>query len=637
MIKDTIQRNENTAPNGKQLAVLKEHFPGCFRADGSFDLERFKAEIADDTRVTQESYELKFLGKSYAKLLASADTTTILLPDETHNSLPDNAGSENIYISGDNLDGLKHLLKSYQGAVKCIYIDPPYNTGSDGFVYFDNFNYTKETLQEKLNVGEEEAGRILELTRRGSASHSAWLMFMYSRLLLARDLLATDGVIFISIDDNEQANLKLLCDDVFGEENFVGNVIWERAFAPKNDAKYFSSSHDHILVYSKYIEDFEIGNLDRNSDMQNRYKNTDNDSRGAWTSGDLSVKTYSEKYDYPIVTPSGRIVYPPHGACWRVSKEKYEQLVLENRIWFGEDGNNVPRLKRFLSEVQDGVVPTTIWYHKDVGHNQEGRQELKKLFNDRGVFDGPKPIRLLHRILKIANISVGDLILDFFSGSATTAHAVMQLNAEDGGRRKFIAVQLPEALSPEVDSQKTACDFLREHNLPLTLDYIGMERIRRAAVKIRAENPDKQLDLGFRHFTLAEPNQNTLDKLERFDAAALLADTTIMDDFGKPAILATWLNADGYGMTSNAQAIDLAGYTAYYCKKHLYLIDSGFSLDSMKALLGKYDTEGTFNPENLVIFGYSFPEWSINEMIEKNLRILNDTEKNLKINFSVRY
>lgn len=646
MIKDTIQRNENTAPNGKQMAILKEHFPGCFWADGSFDIERFKAEIADDTRVTHESYELKFLGKSYAKLLASADTTTILLPDETHNSLPDNAGSENIYISGDNLDGLKHLLKSYQGAVKCIYIDPPYNTGSDGFVYFDNFNYTKETLQEKLNVGEEEAGRILELTRRGSASHSAWLMFMYSRLLLARDLLATDGVIFISIDDNEQANLKLLCDDVFGEENFVATFPWRKRTA-KSDVPFgISQDYEWLLTFTR-------GNYTAGIEIERKYYYTDDYPNDGWRLSDLTTQRSGEEREnsaFDMINPKNKQIYPFNPKrVWGVTKDTFQSYYDRGKIVFPGDYDflniTIPAFRVFESEdkakarlktgSEEAKKAFSTFLPKEVGMSEDGNKEIDSLFS-RKVFSYPKPVALIKYFLK-ANCESEGLILDFFSGSATTAHAVMQLNAEDGGRRKFIAVQLPEALSPEVDSQKTACDFLREHNLPLTLDYIGMERIRRAAAKIRAENPDKQLDLGFRHFTLAEPNQNTLDKLERFDAAALLADATIMDDFGKPAILATWLNADGYGMTSNAQAIDLAGYTAYYCKKHLYLIDSGFSLDSMKALLGKYDTEGTFNPENLVIFGYSFPEWSINEMIEKNLRILNDTEKNLKINFSVRY
>ena len=228
MIKDAIQHNDQLNPNDKQLAILRQHFPGCFSKDGSFDIEKFKTTIADKTNVVEEGYKLRFLGESYAMLLATTETTTVIQPNEAHNSLPENANSQNIYISGDNLDALKHLLKSYNGAIKCIYIDPPYNTGSDGFVYADNFNYTKETLQEKLNVSEEEAERILDLTKRGSASHSAWLMFMYSRLLLARDLLKDDGVIFISIDDNEQANLKLLCDEIFGEENFVGQFIWRK-------------------------------------------------------------------------------------------------------------------------------------------------------------------------------------------------------------------------------------------------------------------------------------------------------------------------------------------------------------------------------------------------------------------------
>ena len=252
MIKDFIQQNENTTPNSRQLAVLKEHFPSCFKSDGSFDVERLKAEIAGTTNVVQEGYELKFLGKSYAKLLASTETLTVIQPNEAHNSLPENVNSENIYISGDNLDGLKHLLKSYNGAIKCIYIDPPYNTGSDGFVYADNFNYTKEILQEKLSVSEDEAERILDLTKRGSASHSAWLMFMYSRLLLAKDLLKDDGVIFISIDDNEQANLKLLCDDVFGEENFISNLIW--AAGKKNDSHFISNSHEYMICYVRNQE-----------------------------------------------------------------------------------------------------------------------------------------------------------------------------------------------------------------------------------------------------------------------------------------------------------------------------------------------------------------------------------------------
>ena len=656
MIKDSIQYNENTTPNSRQLAVLKEHFPACFKADGSFDVERFKAEIASTTNVVQEGYELKFLGKSYAKLLASTETTTVIQPNEAHNSLPENANSENIYISGDNLDGLKHLLKSYNGAIKCIYIDPPYNTGSDGFVYADNFNYTKETLQEKLSVSEEEAERILDLTKRGSASHSAWLMFMYSRLLLARDLLKDDGVIFISIDDNEQANLKLLCDDVFGEENYIGAITWLKKRKGSFLSKQLVSLSEYIHVYSRNKANkktYLFGGVADESESQPIIKRTNQISTLLIPSNIISTKLADG-------------IYPKGGYGDGVNP-----IELIDDVIF-KDGTNVSEFRikgpftwsqdYFDNELKKGSKPVinTINFqirvfrvndddsHKGFGSvidgvkikgtNEDAYEELESLMGVKNIFDYSKPKNLLKELITAASqFDKSSLVLDFFSGSGTTAHALMHLNAEDGGNRRFVAVQLPETLSPDVDSQKIAYEFLKINNLPTTLDYIGIERIKRAAARIKEEHPDKELDLGFKHYILQEPNQNTLDKLDSFDKASLLADTTIMEEFGKPTILATWLNADGYGLTAQAAAIDLAGYTAYYCQKHLYLIDPGFTLESMKALLSKYDAEGHFNPENMVLFGYSFPDWSINEMIEKNLRILNDGEKNLKINFTVRY
>jgi len=683
MIKDILNQNEDIQANNKQIDVLKEHFPACFKADGSFDLERFRTEITDNTNVVQEGYELKFLGKSYAKLLASTDTTTVIQPDEAHNSLPENAGSENIYISGDNLDGLKHLLKSYNKSIKCIYIDPPYNTGSDGFVYFDNFNYTKETLQEKLSISEEEAVRILDLTKRGSASHSAWLMFMYSRLLLAKDLLTNDGVIFISIDDNEQANLKLLCDDVFGEENFLECITWNKRI-PKND-KGIGNIHENILLYVRNgsykheftvgkegIEDIDklVGKLKRGKiplpdaelEIKALYKKKGYDrgitlynSIGSdyrlWGKINMSwpnAETFGPRYEIIHPKTGEPVKIPDRG--WRWIKDTFDDAAnIENgkyktvkeladgsficgRIWFDKNNTTQPSSITYLDEVEKFLLRSVISLKSD------GGIELENLFEGKSFFSYPKPTALLKLLIgSVSFLQKSDIVLDFFSGSATTAHAVMQHNAEYGGNRKFIAVQLPEVLSPDVDAQKIAYEFLQENKLPSTLDYIGIERIKRAAAKIKEEHPDKVLDLGFKHYTLAEPNQNTLDKLDSFDKSGLLADTTIMDDFGKPTILTTWLNADGYSLTAEAEAIDLAGYTAYHCNKHLYLIESGFTLESMKALLGRYDAEGKFNPENLVLFGYSFPDWSINEMIEKNLRILNDSEKNLKINFSVRY
>lgn len=284
---------------------------------------------------------------------------------------------------------------------------------------------------------------------------------------------------------------KKISDEVLGSQNYVGTVIWERAFAPKNDAKYFSTSHDFVLVYAKNIEDFEIGKLPRTQEANARYKNPDNDPRGPWAADNMTVKTYSAAYDYPITTPNGTVVNPTNGRCWFTSKERMQKLIEDGRVYFGADGGNTPRLKRYLADVQQGMTPTTIWKCDDVGHNQEGRQELKKLFDDKGYFDSPKPQRLMHRILKVANLLDNSIVLDFFSGSASTAHAVMQLNAEDGGHRKFIMVQLPEKCDEKSEAYKAGYKNICE---------IGKERIRRAGAKIKEEAglAAQNLDTGFR-------------------------------------------------------------------------------------------------------------------------------------------
>lgn len=346
--------------------------------------------------------------------------------------------SGNKIIHGDNLEALKALLPEYEGKIKCIYIDPPYNTGNEGWVYNDNVNDPKIKKWLSETVGKEGE----DLTR-----HDKWLCMMYPRLKLLHKLLAEDGAIFISIDDNEQANLKLICDEIFGTGNFINNIIWQKKYSPQNDARFFSDMHDFIICYAKLKNNSAqqgwIRNLlPRSVEQNNRYKNPDNDSRGPWKSSDLSVKTYSSDYDYPIETPSGRIVNPPQGRCWRTSKTNFKSLVEDNRIWFGEDGTNVPSIKRFLSEVQDGRVPVTIWLREEVGDNQEARQELKQIFTDvQFPFDTPKPPRLIEQIIKIA-INKDDIVLDSFAGSGTTAHAVLNLNKQDGGNRKFILIEM---------------------------------------------------------------------------------------------------------------------------------------------------------------------------------------------------
>ncbi|SRX53895.1 site-specific DNA-methyltransferase [Aequorivita sp. CIP111184] len=343
--------------------------------------------------------------------------------------------SGNKIIHGDNLEALKSLLPEYEGKVKCIYIDPPYNTGNESWVYNDNVNHPKI----KKWLGEVVGKDGEDLTR-----HDKWLCMMYPRLQLLHKLLADDGAIFISIDDNEQANLKLMCDEIFGVRNFINNIIWQKKYSPQNDARYLSDMHDFILCYTKSKDKWQRNLLPRTIAQNKRYKNLDNDKRGNWKSSDLSVKTYNSNTDYPITTPSGRIVNPPSGYCWRVNEDKFQEMVLENRIWFGKEGNNVPSIKRFLDDVQQGTVPVTLWFREEVGDNQEAKKVLKEL-NDIGSFpfDTPKPPRLIERVLQIAS-DKDSVILDSFAGSGTTAHAVLNLNKQDGGNRKFILVEMED-------------------------------------------------------------------------------------------------------------------------------------------------------------------------------------------------
>lgn len=632
MIKDIEHSNENITINDNAISILKEHFSSCFKKGGSFDMERFKEELKDKVDVVHEGYELKFLGKSYAKLLASLDTTTVITPNTEHNSLPENQNSENIYISGDNLDGLKHLLKSYSKSVKCIYIDPPYNTGSDGFVYKDNFNFTVDELQDKLSVDETQAKRILDLTKRNSASHSAWLMFMFSRLQLAKDLLKDDGVIFISIDDNEQANLKLLCDDIFGEENFVTEIAWRKSDNQANIGQ-IARVKEYIICYCKSKDQLNLNKIPLTEKAKKEYSY--GDENGKFRRAILLDKTRGRHF-YDVKTKSGNILNGP----WMIKENDFLEKDTNNEIYWTSGGDEQPYGKIYLDN-STGQIVNDFW-DTSFGSNQEASLNLEKLFGVR-VFDFSKSVKLLTNLL-IIGTNKNDLVLDFFSGSASTAHAVMELNVKDKGTRKFISIQLPEVLNPKDSSQKTTYEFLKSINRPTTLDYVGIERIIRASKKIQTEvpnlfNDDGKIngDFGFKHFILNEPNQNTLDKCETFDSAGLLGDATILDDFGIETVLTTWLNNDGYGLNANVETIDLGGYMAYYCKKHLYLINPDFTQEAMVALFDKYDTNAGFNPENIVLFGYSFNEWSVTEMLEKNLKILNDSEKNLKINIDVRY
>jgi len=359
--------------------------------------------------------------------------------------------SENLIVEGDNLEALKALMPFYYGKVKCIYIDPPYNTGKEKWAYNDNVNSSR--IKEWI-------GKIVGSEGEDLTRHDKWLCMMYPRLKLLHDLLSNDGVIFISIDDTEHCFLKQILDEIFMPENFIANIIWQKKYSPQNDAKYFSDMHDFIVVYAKKKNTNGNSNgwvrnlIDRSNKQNARYKNLDNDNRGPWKSSDLSVKTYSKNYDYPIKTPSGRIVNPPQGRCWRTSKENFKKLTNENRIWFGPKGDGVPAVKRFLSDVQQGIVPSTIWLREGVGDNQEARQTLKEIFQDADFpFETPKPVRLIKNILQIAT-NKGDLILDSFAGSGTTGQAVLDLNKEDGGNRKFILVEMEPKIAKEITAER---------------------------------------------------------------------------------------------------------------------------------------------------------------------------------------
>lgn len=408
MDKLRMQTLDGVQDNIDKIAAL---FPNCITerkdAEGkvslAIDFDKLRQELSSEiVEGREERYQFTWPDKKKAILLANSPINATLRPCREESVDFDN--TQNLYIEGDNLDVLKCLKETYLGKVKMIYIDPPYNTGND-FVYEDDF--AKSTSEYLANSGQydEQGNRLVTNSESNGRFHTDWLNMIYPRLKVARDLLTEDGVIFISIDDNEVENLRKVCDELFGEDNFVAQLVWERAFAPKNDARFISNSHDYIVMYSKQIESFKIGRLPRTVEADARYSNPDNDPRGVWQSDNLTVKTYSASCDYPITTPSGRVVEPPAGRCWRLSLKAFNERLQDNRIWFGSDGNGVPRIKRFLNELKfDGMAPTSILFYKEVGHSQEGAQEVIKLFNDKGVFDGPKPVRLLQRLITLANL-----------------------------------------------------------------------------------------------------------------------------------------------------------------------------------------------------------------------------------------
>ena len=514
------------------ILKLKQLFPEVFCED-QIDFEKLKLVLgADNLAGAGERYQLDWAGKTAAYLNLQSPTSRTLVPCKEESA--DFDGTQNVFIEAENLEALKILQKAYAGSVKMIYIDPPYNTGSDSFIYPDKFSESREEYARR--VGDTDDAGYLKRDgvfqgawrKNGKDSghyHSNWLSMMLPRLHLAKTLLADDGVIFISIDDNEQAQLKLLCDEVFGAENFLANLIWQKKYAATNDAKGFSTLHDYIMVYQKGFE-FERNLLPRTEAQNKPYKNDDGDGKGLWRSDNLLVKSFSASAVYPIRNPNtGEEFFPPQGSSWRASQSTMEIWLKENRIFFGKDGLGAPQLKRYLNEVQQGRVPTTWWNFEEVGHNDGANKELQSLFNSKAPFDTPKPTTLLLQMLKIGS-NPNDLILDFFSGSGTTAHAVMQLNAEDGGSRRFICVQLPEETDEKSEARKAGFNTIAE---------IAKERIRRAGRQISDGLQDgSEIDTGFKVFKLAESGFKQWRQPADTDAESLQGELLLNIDSVQP-------------------------------------------------------------------------------------------------------
>lgn len=674
MLKDNLTQNEQVTSNSAFIKELREKLPEFFTADkfdvegqickpGEFDFQKFKDSLLENS-ISEElgsGYQLKFIGKDYARKQAGEAPSTIILPDKKHNDKSENINSQNLFFTGDNLEVLRHLQAGYVNSIDVIYIDPPYNTGSDGFVYPDKFEYSDEKLQAMFGMTEDDLSRLKSI--QGKATHSAWLTFMYPRLWLAKRLLKEKGVIFVSIDDNEQANLKLLMDEIFGEGNLAGEFPWHSRQSMQNDTD-MSNNHEYILAYAKIrrIENRRLKESNAqawfNSESfaflpkeldQSRYDNPDNDPRGPWKADPFDAPNYRPNLTYPIKNPNtGEVFMPPRGRHWRTEESKYLKYLEDNRIVFGKNSTSKPQLKVFYEEKKlYGEVENSWWTAEKFGTSTQGTRRVQELFPEGAPFDTPKPVQLLTQLLKLTTRNDREYkILDFFAGSATTADAVMQLNSEDGGNRKYILVQLPElTYTQNSDGTKVA----RKGSEPAfnagyqSIDEISRERIKRASKKIREEKGDQlseTFDGGFKHYRVLEPNQATLDDLDSFDIETgdfldengnhLLIRESDFDDMIKPfsssslgfrdgtsgeeTILTTWLLSDGYSINSPVDYLDLSGYEVPYVNsERIYLISEGWSSNQTKSLVNIIGNNEKVI-QTIVIYGYSFGMESLREL-----------------------
>ena len=695
MTNKEIITNDIKAPN-KDMEVLRKHFSHCFNKNGEFQIEKFKQSISEsEISFSKESYSMDWLGKSYARLLASDPATTLLKEDKEHNQKLGNKEAKNLLLKGDNLEVLKHLTNAYYEKIKMIHIDPPYNTGKDAFVYQDDRKFTVDELKDLAGIDKERAQRILDFTQSKSNSHSAWLTFMYPRLYITKQLLKEDGVIFISIDDNEIAQLKLMMDEVFGEENFIGQIVLQTA--TDNNLTQINIEHEYILCYcrnlsmqekwfiqsvnakkiqNKYLElkSIFLNDVERiqielrkwirsNKNDLERVTHYDNvDAFGVFHDGDIANTKFGG-YEYDVIHPITKEIckVPPKG--FRFPESTLKQMIENGSIMFGKDENTLIKPKIRVTEVKD-VLRSVIY--------EDGRaatKNLEQLFDRKSVFQNPKSEVIIERLIEFTT-SKDNLVLDFFAGSGTTGDAVMRLNAEDGGNRKYILVQLPEGIDKK---DKAAYEFVtKELKAEPTIFEITKERLIRSAKKINQEldEKNKKLETEVKILKAELPTEETKEKIDllkeeikvnkqvqaqnnfkvfetipiwedyHFEAKELdeqlsLFDETKLTEEDLQALLITWKTYDGIALTESLEEIDLAGYKAYFANDKLYLIDKDFTTESLKTLLERIDSDKSFNPTSIIVFGYHFESKNLRELAE-NLKSYSN-KKNIDIDFITRY
>jgi len=577
-------------------------FPEIRTEGGKLDFERLKLSLGESVDVGKERYGMNWPGKAdcFKTIQMPSLATLRPCPEESVNF----DQTENLIIEGDNLEVLKLLQKSYLGKIKMIYIDPPYNTGND-FIYPDNYSESLQTYLEYTGQVDTEGKKFSTNVETDGRFHSKWLNMMYPRLYLARNLMRDNGVIFVSCDDNEVQNLRVLMNEVFGEENFVATVIWQKVFSPKNSARHFSEDHDYIVTYARHAEAWRPELLARTQEMEARYENPDSDSRGPWTSGDLSARNYYSEGIYSVTCRSGRVIEgPPPGRYWGISKDKFLDLDKDNRIWWGKDGNGMPRLKRFHSEVKQGRVPQTLWPYSEVGHTQDAKKQLMEYVSFEqtdNVLDTVKPTGLIRRMLQISTRpQEADIVLDFFAGSGSTGHAILEEDLGDGGNRRFILVQLPEPLPKPESRLKTIADITKER-----IRRVITERNKEDASKLPDGEAKKQ-DLGFKLFKLADSNLKPWSAEAPHEVEALEKQLDLHVDHIREGrtvedLLYEILIKSGYPLTTTVEVLQLAGKPVHSVAGGVFFVclERELTLELIRAMAEK-------KPERVVCLDEGF-------------------------------